>query len=67
MADISRTCKCRTAELTRVTTIENEIYIKGQIWESAKIASGAEYRMDEQFKNLLIFEILIIFQIKNKI
>ena len=23
-------CKCRTAELTRVTTIENEISIKGQ-------------------------------------
>ena len=23
-------CKCRTAEFTRVTTIENEIYIKGQ-------------------------------------
>ena len=23
-------CKCRTAELTRVTTIEKEIYIKGQ-------------------------------------
>ena len=38
--------KCRTAELTRVTTIENEnwedkalkfIYIKGQIWKSAKL------------------------------
>ena len=26
-----RTCKCRTAELIRITTIENEIYIKGQI------------------------------------
>ena len=32
-----------------------------------KIASGAEYRMDEQFQNLLIFGILIIFQIKKKI
>ena len=32
-----------------------------------KIANGAEYRMDEQFQNLLIFEILIIFQIKYKI
>ena len=32
-----------------------------------KIANGAEYRMDEQFKNLLIFGILIIFQIKKKI
>ena len=32
-----------------------------------KIANGAEYRMDAQFQNLLIFEILIIFQIKKKI
>ena len=30
----------------------------------SKIANGAEYRMDEQFQNLIIFEILIIFQIK---
>ena len=32
-----------------------------------KTASGAEYRMDEQFQNLLIFGILIVFQIKQKI
>ena len=32
-----------------------------------KIANSAEYRMEEQFQNLLIFEILIIFQIKKKI
>ena len=32
-----------------------------------KIANGAEYRIDEQFPNLLIFRILIIFQIKKKI
>ena len=32
-----------------------------------KIGNSAEYRMDEQFQNLLIFGILIIFQIKNKI
>ena len=32
-----------------------------------KIANGAEYRMDEPFQNLLIFGILIIFQIKKKI
>ena len=32
-----------------------------------KIANGAEYRMDKQFQNLLIFGILIIFQIKMKI
>ena len=32
-----------------------------------RIGNRAEYRMDEQFQNLLIFGILIIFQIKNKI
>ena len=32
-----------------------------------KIANGAKYRMDEHFQNLLIFGILIIFQIKKKI
>ena len=32
-----------------------------------KIASGAEYRMDEQFKHFLIFGILIAFQIKKKL
>ena len=32
-----------------------------------KIANSAEYRMDERFQNLLIFRILIIFQIKKKI
>ena len=31
------------------------------------MASGAEYLMEEQFQNLLIFGILIIFQIKKKI
>ena len=46
---------------------ENEIYIKEQEMRIGKIASGAEYRMDEQFQNFLIFEILIIFQIKKKI
>ena len=32
-----------------------------------KIASGAEYRMYDQFLNFLMFGILIIFQIKKKI
>ena len=32
-----------------------------------EIVNGAKYRMDEQFQNLLIFRILIIFQIKKKI
>ena len=31
----------------------------------SKIASGAEYRMDKQFQNLLIFWISIVFQIEN--
>ena len=29
-----------------------------------KISSGAEYRMGEKFQNLLIFAILMIFQIE---
>ena len=29
----------------------------------SKIASGAEYGMEKQFKNLLIFGILIVFQV----
>ena len=29
------------------------------------ITSGAEYWMDEKFQNLSIFEIFILFQIKN--
>ena len=33
----------------------------------SKIANSAEYRMNEQFQNLLIFGILIIFQIQKKI
>ena len=32
-----------------------------------KIANGAEYRMNKQLQNLLIFGIFIIFQIKKKI
>ena len=32
-----------------------------------EIADGAEYRMNEQLQNLLIFGILIIFQSKKKI
>ena len=30
----------------------------------SKIASVVKYRMDEQFQNLLIFGILIVFQIE---
>ena len=32
-----------------------------------KVASVAKYRMEEQFKKLLIFGILIILQMKKKI
>ena len=32
-----------------------------------EIANGAEYRMNEQYQNFLIFRIFIIFQIKKKI
>ena len=32
-----------------------------------KFANGAEYSIDEQFQNLLIFRILIISQMKKKI
>ena len=31
-----------------------------------EFANSVEYRMDKQFQNLLIFVILIIFQIKKK-
>ena len=57
----------------RVTAIENKnwedkapkfINIKGQIWESGKMATSVEYRMDKQFRNLLIFGISIVFQIE---
>ena len=45
---------------------EMEFISKGNI-KISEIANGAEFRMDEQFQNLLIFGILIIFQIKRKI
>ena len=53
-------------------TYENCYNRKWKLYQGAnmrisKIASGAEYRMDEQFQNLLIFRILIVFQIKKKI
>ena len=32
-----------------------------------KIVNGAEYQMDKQFQNSLIFRFLISFQIKKKI
>ena len=40
--------------------------LKGFI-KISKIANGAEYQMDEHFRNLIILGTLIIFQIKKKI
>ena len=40
--------------------------LKGNV-KISKIANSSEYRMDEQFQNLLVFGILIIFQSKKKI
>ena len=56
----------------RVTTIENESSenkVSKFIYQSAnmrtgKSASTAEYRMDKQFQNFLIFLISIFFQIE---
>ena len=57
----------------RVTTMKNknleneEIYLHQRAnMRTGKIASGTKYRMDEQFKNLLIFvifQVLIILEI----
>ena len=47
--------------------ISNSKIVECLIFRIGKIASDAEYRMDEQFQNLLIFGILIVFQIKKKI
>ena len=42
-----------------------KIILKGNM-KISKIANGTEYRMDEQFQNLLVFRILIIFQSEKK-
>ena len=42
-------------------------FISKNNMEIDKIANSAEYQIDEQFQNLLIFGIFIIFQIKKKI
>ena len=54
--------KCRTADLTKVTTIKNENWEEIHLYQRAnmricKIASDAEYRIDEPFQNLPIFRI----------
>ena len=63
MADISN---LKINERADVERPKIKFISKGNM-KIGKISNGAEYRMDGQFKNLLIFEILIIFQIKKKI
>ena len=57
------------AELTSVTAIENFFikFLSKSNMKIDKISNGPVYQMDERFQNLLIFGILIIFHIKNKI
>ena len=41
------------------------IYIKGQIWDLAKLLSCTEYRMNELFGNIQFFKPILIVQIEN--
>ena len=71
MADISNLKINERANVERPNLRESLKYkikfiLKGNM-KISKIANGAKYRMDEQFKNLLIFGILIVSQIKKKI
>ena len=52
-----------------MANISNTIHYnkKWNLYQRANIASGAEYWIDEQFQNLLVFGIFIVFQIKKKI
>ena len=65
MADISNLKINERANVERPNLRESlqqkmKFILKGNI-KISKIANGAEYRMDEQLQNLLIFGILIIF------
>ena len=66
MADISNLRINERAKVER-PNLRKPLQYKMKFMKISKIANGAEYRMDEQFQNLLIFGILIIFQIKKKI
>ena len=71
MADISN-LKINDGANVEGRTYESPYDRKQNLYQRAnmrigKIASVAEYRIDEQFQNLIIFGILIIFQIKEKI
>ena len=43
---------------------QNSFLNQRAIMRIGKIASSAEYQMDEQFQNLIIFEILMVSQIE---
>ena len=71
MADISNLKINERAHVERLNLreslqLEMKFISKGNV-KIGKIAIGADYRMDEQFQNLLIFRIFRIFQIKKKI
>ena len=55
--------KYRTAELTRVTIIENENW-EHKVSKFIYIYS-AEYRMDKQFLSLLIFQVVKLCKLVN--
>ena len=59
-------CKCRAAELTSHYNRKQNLYQR-TVWKSAKLQMVRDYRIDEQFQNLLFLGILIMFQIKKKI
>ena len=70
MADISNLKINERANVERLNLRESlqrkmKYILKGNM-KISRIASGAEYRMDEQFQNLITFGILIILQIKKK-
>ena len=70
MADISNLIIYERANVEwsnlRVSPQQNIKFISKGNMEIDKIPNGAEYRMDEQFQNLLIFRIFRIFQIKKE-
>ena len=71
MADISNLKIKKRANVERQNLRESlkqkMKFISKNNMKIGKITNGAEYRMDEQFKNLLILRILMICQIENKI
>ena len=70
MADISNLKINERANVERLNLRESlqrkMKYILKSNMKISRISNGAEYRMDEQFQNLITFGILIILQIKKK-